>query len=232
MQKQAIIDVVIPAYNEEGTISLVVSTIPAEWVRFIVVCDNNSTDKTATVAKLAGAKVVFATQKGYGHACLEGINFLKKQEKKPDILVFIDGDFSDFPEQLPALVRPIIENEQDLVIGSRVLGQQESGAMTIPQRFGNWLSTRLIRWLYGYRFTDLGPFRAVRFERLLAMNMQDKTYGWTVEMQVKAAKMKLKCTEIAVDYRKRAAGKSKVSGTIRGTFLAGYKILWTIFKLL
>lgn len=228
-----VIDVIIPAFNEERPIGLVLAGIPRGLVREVVVCDNASTDGTAAAALRAGATVVSQPGKGYGNACLKGIEYLlqKPENEQPDIIVFIDGDYSDHPEEMPALVRPIMEEGYDLAIGSRTLGERERGAMTPQQIFGNWLATNLIKLFYGYRFTDLGPFRAIIFRKLLELNMQDKDFGWTVEMQVKAAKKKYKCTEVPVRYRKRV-GLSKVSGTIRGTILAGYKILWTIFKLL
>lgn len=228
-----IIDVIIPAYNEEESIGLVVADIPKEWVREVIVCNNASTDQTKTVAAAGGATVLDQPQKGYGSACLKGIEYVrsKPQAEQPDVIVFLDGDYSDHPEELPNLVQPIIENDVDLVIGSRALGKMESGAMMPQQVFGNWLATSLIRLFYRYEFTDLGPFRAIKWKQLLAINMEDPDFGWTVEMQVKAAKFKLKCTEVPVTYRRRV-GVSKVSGTIRGTILAGHKILWTIFKLL
>ena len=225
------IDVIIPAFNEEAAIGKVLRAIPKSLVREVVVCNNNSSDRTAEVAAANGATVLFAQEIGYGNACLKGIEYLKQKPEQPDVVVFMDGDYSDVPEEMEDLVAPIFSDNMDMVIGSRALGNLEKGAMTFPQRFGNWLATTLIRQIYNYHFTDLGPFRAIRFSSLVAMDMQDKTFGWTVEMQVKAAKMKMKTTEIAVDYRRRAGGQSKVSGTIRGTFLAGYKILWTIFKL-
>jgi glycosyltransferase involved in cell wall biosynthesis len=226
------IDVIIPAYNEEASIPLVLGDIPKKWVREVIVCNNASTDFTAEVACAKGATVVDQPRKGYGSACLKGIEYLQNKPKteQPDIVVFLDGDYSDHPEELPQLVKPIIEEGYDLVIGSRALGQLESGAMMPQQIFGNWLATTLIKVFYKYEFTDLGPFRAIKWEALLALDMQDPDFGWTVEMQVKAAKQGLKCTEIPVTYRRRV-GVSKVSGTIRGTILAGYKILWTIFKL-
>lgn len=227
----AIIDVIIPAYNEDRAIHLVVHEIPKAWVRNIIVCDNNSKDHTAEVAQKAGAIVVHEPRAGYGYACLKGMEYIAQNHPLPDIVVFLDGDHSDYPEYLPELVLPILENNKDLMIGSRALGQKEKGSMTFPQRFGNWLATRMIRFIYNYSFTDLGPFRAIRYDALLKINMQDKTYGWTVEMQVKAAKLKLHCGEIAVNYRQRI-GVSKVSGTIKGTILAGYKIIWTILKLI
>lgn len=227
------IDVIIPAYNEEAAIGKVLQAIPKTLVREVIVCNNNSKDKTAEIAAENGATVLLQTEMGYGNACLKGIEYLmqKPKSEQPDIVVFIDADYSDVPEEMPDVVNPIINNNMDMVIGSRALGNLEKGAMTFPQRFGNWLATNLIRLIYNYHFTDLGPFRAIRYSSLIAMEMEDKTFGWTVEMQVKAAKMKLKTTEVAVDYRRRAGGKSKVSGTIKGTILAGYKILWTIFKL-
>ncbi|MEM6397729.1 MAG: glycosyltransferase family 2 protein [Bacteroidota bacterium] len=227
------IDVIIPAYNEEGAIGLVVDELPKDWVREIVVCNNNSSDNTAEVARNSGATVVDQPKAGYGSACLAGMAYIedKKVEDQPDIVVFIDGDHSDYPEQLPELVRPIIEENYDMVIGSRALGELEQGAMQPQQIFGNWLATNLIKLFYRYEFTDLGPFRAIKWPQLMALGMRDPDFGWTVEMQVRAAKQKLTCTEVPVRYRRRI-GKSKVSGTIRGTILAGHKILWTIFKLL
>lgn len=231
MQSTPIIDVIIPAYNEEKSIAKVIGDIPSQLVRNIVVCNNNSTDKTKEVAKNAGALVVDALQKGYGYACLQGIEFIKSQNIKPDIVVFLDGDYSDYPEEMAELVKPILNKGNDLVIGSRALGNLEKGSMTPQQIFGNWLATTLIKMIYKYEFTDLGPFRAIRYDKLIALDMQDEDFGWTVEMQVKAAKYKLTCQEIPVRYRKRI-GKSKISGTVKGTLLAGHKILWTIFKLI
>lgn len=226
-----IIDVIIPAYNEQYAIGKVIDEISKKHVRNIIVCNNNSTDKTTEVAKTHGAIVILEKKKGYGNACLKGIEYLKSLDSTPDIVVFIDGDHSDYPEFLSELVKPILTGKADMVIGSRVLGISEKGSMTIPQRFGNWLATHMIRWIYHYTFTDLGPFRAIRYESLIALDMQDKTFGWTVEMQIKAAKQKLRCTELPVNYRQRI-GVSKVSGTVKGTILAGYKIIWTILKLI
>ena len=225
-----VIDIIIPAYNEASSVGLVIASVPKAMVRDVIICDNASTDGTADVAIAAGATVVKQPQKGYGSACLAGIAHVKKKATPPDIVVFLDADYSDHPEELPQLVDPILTNSMDLVIGSRALGNLEDGAMMPQQIFGNWLATNLIRVFYGYHFTDLGPFRAIRYTKLLELDMQDPDFGWTVEMQVKAAKQKFKCTEIPVTYRKRI-GVSKVSGTIKGTFLAGHKILWTIFKL-
>lgn len=224
-----IIDVIIPAYNEEDPIQNVIRDLP-QSVRNIVVGNNGSTDQTRERALEVGATVVDEPRTGYGSACLAAMKHVECLAIKPDIIVFIDGDYSDYPEQLEELIEPLIQG-YDLVIGSRSLGNLQKGAMTIPQVFGNWLATNLIRLIYGVEFTDLGPFRAIRYDRLLDLNMKDKDFGWTVEMQVKAAKMGLKCTEIPVDYRKRI-GVSKVSGTVKGTILAGHKILWTIFKLI
>ena len=231
--KQPIIDVIIPAYNEEESIGLVLADIPKDWVREVIVCNNASTDGTAAVAEAAGATVLLQPRKGYGSACLKGIGYIEAKPiaEQPDIIVFLDGDYSDHPEELPQLVQPIWSDDVDLVIGSRALGKMESGAMMPQQVFGNWLATNLIRLFYRYDFTDLGPFRAIKWQQLVAIKMEDPDFGWTVEMQVKAAKFKLKCTEVPVTYRRRV-GISKVSGTIRGTILAGHKILWTIFKLL
>jgi len=223
--------VIIPAFNEENAVGKVVKAIPKDWVEEIVVVNNNSTDQTRQSAENQGALVLDQPIKGYGNACLKGIEYVKSKTEKPDIIVFLDADYSDYPEQLPELVKPILEEEMHMVIGSRALGKREGGSMTFPQVFGNWLATRLIRLFYGYRFTDLGPFRAIRWDKLMEINMQDKTFGWTVEMQVKAAKMKMKCTEVPMAYRNRI-GKSKVSGTVYGTIMAGYKILYTIFKYL
>lgn len=227
------VDVIIPAYNEEDSIGKVIADIPKSLVRNILVCNNGSTDKTAEVAAGAGAIVLDQPVKGYGSACLKGIAYLTSKDlnDQPDIVVFLDGDYSDHPEEMPELIAPIVNNNFDLVIGSRTLGRLEKGAMMPQQIFGNWLATTLIRFFYQYNFTDLGPFRAVKWTSLQQMEMADPNFGWTVEMQVKAARLKLKSTEIPVTYRRRI-GVSKVSGTVKGTILAGFKILWTIFKLL
>lgn len=223
------IDIIIPAYNEEGAIGAVLDEIPKEQVRHIIVCDNGSTDRTAAVAETHGAVVVHQPLRGYGNACLKGMAHIAALSSPPDIVVFLDGDHSDHPGQLPRLVGPIVDGNAALVIGSRVLGRAESGSLTPQQRFGNWLATLLMRWIYGVRYTDLGPFRAIRYDALLRLGMADRTYGWTVEMQVKAAKMGLPSAEVPVDYRQRI-GQSKVSGTVRGTIGAGYRILLTIFR--
>ena len=230
MRPHLLIDVIIPAYNESASIGKVIGDIPRELVRDILVCNNNSTDATASVAAASGAIVIDQPLRGYGNACLAGMAYIKERpvDMQPDIIVFIDGDYSDYPQEMKALLSPIREGK-DMVIGSRVKGNPDRGSLTIPQRFGNWLATRLIHMMYGFRFSDLGPFRAIRWQKLLSLDMQDKNYGWTVEMQVKALQHHLACAEVPVSYRKRI-GTSKVSGTVKGSILAGYKILWTIFK--
>lgn len=220
--------VIIPAHNEEQSIGLVLAEIP-DYVLETIVVDNASTDNTGNVASSHGATIVQEGQKGYGYACLRGMEYAAKLN--PDIVVFLDGDYSDYPGEMDTVIRPICEDETDFVVGSRARGMRQFGSMTIPQVFGNWLATRLIHLFYNEKFTDLGPFRAIRYESLLALDMRDKTYGWTVEMQLKAARMGLRCKEVPVNYRRRV-GVSKVSGTVKGTVMAGYKILWTIFKYL
>ncbi|MGB3075779.1 MAG: glycosyltransferase family 2 protein [Chitinophagales bacterium] len=226
-----IVDVIIPAFNEQESIGMVIAGIDKQLVREIVVADNNSTDQTSVNATNAGATVLLEKRKGYGAACLKGMSYLQNKSVPPDIVIFIDGDYSDFPEEMSQLIEPIVKNDIDFVIGSRALGNRERGAMQPQQVFGNWLATRLLYLFYGVRFTDLGPFRAIKWEELQSLGMVDKNYGWTVEMQLKAAKNKLICTEIPVSYRRRI-GISKVSGTVKGTILAGYKIITTIFKYL
>lgn len=223
------IGVIIPAFNEENAVAEVINEIPRDWVNEIVVVDNNSKDNTAEKAKEAGAIVLLERRQGYGWACLKAIDYFEQKTDQPDIIVFMDADHSDYPEELPQVVSPIIDNNMDMVIGSRALGNKEHGSMTPQQVFGNWLATRLLKLLYGVRFTDLGPFRAIKFDKLLQVQMKDKTYGWTVEMQVKAAKKRFKCCEVPVNYRQRI-GISKVSGTVKGTIGAGYKILFTLIK--
>ncbi len=223
------VKVIIPAFNEENAVGKVIEDIPKNLVTEIVVVNNASTDQTAVIASKAGATVLHEPEKGYGRACIRGINYLNQGETKPDAVVFLDADYADHPEEMSKLVTPISNGNYDLVVGSRALGQRDSGSMTVPQVFGNWLATKLLNTIYGATFTDLGPFRAIRFNTLIALDMQDRTYGWTVEMQLKAAKQRLAYLEVPVDYRVRT-GKSKISGTIKGTILAGYKILWTIFK--
>ena len=223
-----IIDVVIPAYNEEQSIGLVLADIP-DRVRAVTVVDNASTDRTAEVASRAGAIVVSQPEKGYGAACLKGLETVYAAMPPAEIIVFLDGDYSDHPEEMDEVVRPILEGRADLVIGSRSLGNRERGSMTVPQVFGNWLATRMMRVMYNSEFTDLGPFRAVTREALERINMRDRDFGWTVEMQVKALKLGISYTEVPVSYRRRI-GVSKVSGTFRGAVSAGYKIITTILR--
>ena len=222
------IKVIIPAFNEADSIGLVIQDIP-DLVEEVIVVSNNSTDQTEENARKAGATVLSETRKGYGYACLKGMHYVAAQAEKPDIIVFLDGDYSDYPEQLSAIIQPILQENIDFVIGARVDRLREEGSMTFPQIFGNWLATRLMRLFFGVRFTDLGPFRAIKYEKLLALKMEDKTYGWTVEMQLKAIKQKLSYVEVPVNYRNRI-GVSKVSGTVKGAVMAGVKILGWIFK--
>lgn len=228
MSSGLLVDVIIPAFNEEKSIPKVISAIPS-WVRHIVVANNNSTDSTAEVAQKSGAIVVFEGQKGYGKACLTAMDWIKSQEVQPDVLVFLDGDFSDYPEEMGLLIKPIEEGKADMVIGSRALGNRERGSMTLPQVFGNWLATTLMRWIQGAHYSDLGPFRAIGWKKLLELEMRDENYGWTIEMQIKAHQRGLRYLEVPVTYRKRI-GVSKVSGTVKGVIGAGYKIILTIFK--
>jgi len=223
-----IIKVIIPAFNEEDSIKHVINDIP-DIVDEVIVVSNNSTDNTEKNAKGSGATVLVEPQKGYGYACLKGMDYIAQQEKKAGIIVFLDGDYSDYPEELVKIVNPIIEDDVDFVVGARVKELREKGSMTLPQIFGNWLATSLMRLFFRSTFTDLGPFRAIKYSKLLDLKMEDKTYGWTVEMQLKALKQKFTYREIPVNYRNRI-GVSKVSGTIKGAIFAGVKILWWIFK--
>lgn len=223
-----IIKVIIPAYNEQDSIANVINDIP-KTVEEVIVISNNSTDNTNLNAKNAGATVLKESRRGYGYACLKGMDYIAKKEIKPDIIVFLDGDYSDYPEQLTEIIAPILNDDKDFVIGTRVKKLRESGSMTPQQVFGNWLATFLMKLFFGAKFTDLGPFRAIKYNKLLALKMEDKTYGWTVEMQLKVLKQKMSYLEIPVKYRNRI-GVSKVSGTIKGTIFAGVKILGWIFK--
>ncbi len=220
--------VIIPAFNEAQSIGKVIAEIP-DLVSEIIVVNNNSTDNTPGVATAAGATVLLEEQMGYGYACLKGINYASKRSKTPDIIVFMDGDYSDFPEDLHKVIAPILAGEADFVIGARDKVLREEGSMTPQQVFGNWLATFLMKLLFKAKFTDLGPFRAIRYEQLIALEMEDKTYGWTVEMQLKVLKKKIAYAEVPVRYKKRI-GISKVSGTIKGSIFAGIKILGWIFK--
>ena len=222
------IDVVIPALNEEASLPLVLAALPRPPVRRVVVADNGSRDGTARVAREGGAIVVAAERRGYGSACLAGLDHLRRHDP-PDVVVFVDADFSDHPDELPRLVAPILAGEADLVIGSRVLGEREPGALLPQARAGNLVACLLIRLLYGHRYTDLGPFRAARWDALERLGMADPNFGWTAEMQVKALRHRLRVSEVPVSYRKRV-GVSKITGTIAGTVRAGYKILWTVLR--
>lgn len=223
------IDVIIPAFNEEDAIAQVIDEIPKDIVREIVVVNNASKDKTKEVAQSAGATVIDEMNPGYGSACLKGIQYLKEKETPPDVVVFLDGDHSDYPHEMRNLIQPIKDNKADFVLGSRALGKKEKGAMTIPQVFGNALATFILRTFYRQKTTDLGPFRAIKYATLLSLNMVDRNYGWTVEMQIKAAQQNVRFLEIPVNYRNRI-GQSKISGTVKGVLGAGYKILYTLFK--
>ena len=220
--------VIIPAYNEEKSIAKVIQDLPSS-VDEIVVVSNNSSDETIDVAKKAGATVLTEKRRGYGYACLKGISYIKSQSIKPDIIVFLDGDYSDYPNELNKLIVPITNEDFDFVLGARSKKLREKGSMTIPQIFGNWLATSLMAFFFNSKFTDLGPFRAIKYNKLIDLNMKDKTYGWTVEMQLKAIKRNYLYKEIHVKYRNRI-GISKVSGTLKGTIFAGIKILYWIVK--
>jgi len=225
---QQTIDVVIPAFNEEDSLALVVGDVPRPPVRRVVVCDNNSSDRTAEVAREAGAEVVHEKRPGYGSACLRALDHIRSSGP-PDIVVFLDGDYSDHPEELPRLLAPILSDEADLVIGSRTLGRRERGALLPQARAGNLVACLLIRLLYGHRYTDLGPFRAIGWPALERLEMIDTNFGWTAEMQVKALRHGLRVTEEPVSYRRRV-GVSKITGTLYGTVMAGYKILATVLR--
>lgn len=224
--KSQTIDVIIPALNEEESLPLVLQEIPKDWVRRVIVVDNGSRDRTKEVAEENGAIVLREDERGYGAACLAGLEFLK--QNPPDIVVFLDGDHSDYPSELPRLVEPILYDDIELVIGSRTIGKRQKGALLPQAIFGNKLACFLVENLYGYQFSDLGPFRAITWKALEEINMKDRDFGWTVEMQVKAAKKGISAIEVPVSYRPRI-GVSKVTGTVKGSVKAGYKILYTIF---
>ncbi|MEM7137135.1 MAG: glycosyltransferase family 2 protein [Myxococcota bacterium] len=220
-----VVDVVIPALNEEQALPRVIADIPRPFVRRVVVADNGSTDHTAAVAKEAGAEVVFEPERGYGAACLAALSHVAPDP--PDVIVFLDGDYSDHPAELVDLVAPIAAERADLVVGSRVTGQRTAGALTLQQRVGNAIACRALRWLYRAEYTDLGPFRAIRWDTLCSLAMADRDFGWTVEMQIKAAKCRVRHQEVPVSYRPRI-GDSKISGTLVGSVKAGAKILWLL----
>ena len=220
------IAVIIPALNEEDSLPLVIRDLPRDLIQEIIVVDNGSTDQTPNLARGLGCRVIDEPQRGYGQACLKGMSSLSERVQ---IVVFIDGDYSDHAEQLPVVIEPIVRQGYDLVIGSRLLGQREKGAMTPIAYFGNRLACFLIKKFWGVSYTDLGPFRAITLEALRKLNMRDGDFGWTIEMQIKAIWYGLKIKEVPVDYRKRR-GHSKISGTLPGILGASKKILWTIFK--
>jgi len=222
------IDVISPVFNEAGSLPLVLADVPRPPARRIVVADNNSTDGSAEVARAHGALVVPAPRQGYGSACLAALAYLRENDP-PDVVVFLDADYSDHPDELPLLVEPILEGRADVVIGSRVLGEREPGALLPQARMGNWIACTLIRLLYRHRYTDLGPFRAATWEALERVGMRDPDFGWTAELQVKALRHRLRVVEVPVSYRRRV-GVSKITGTIRGTIRAGYKILRTVLR--
>jgi len=221
--------VIIPALNEERAIGKVLTHIPDNIAAEVVVVDNNSSDATAEIAGNFGATVVHESRKGYGFACLKGIEYIMSRPRKTDIVVFLDADYSDYPQEMPGLIKPIIEQGYDMVIGSRSLGKSEKGAIHWHQALGNRLATALINGLYRTHYTDLGPFRAIKFDKLLTLRMEEKRHGWTAEMQAKAARQRLRCLEIPVTYRARI-GTSKISGTVKGALCAGYNILSTVLK--
>lgn len=222
-----IVDAVIPALNEEESLGSVLDSIPRPPIRHVIVADNGSTDATARIAGDRGAIVVTEKHRGYGAACLRALDALAQDP--PDIVLFLDADGSDDPSEAAAVLAPIVDGRADLVVGSRVLGRSDPGALTPHARFGNGLATRLLALLYGARYTDLGPFRAIRYEALMALHMRDRDFGWTVEMQIKAARQGLRHVEVPVRYRRRI-GRSKISGTLGGSVRAGVKILATVFR--
>lgn len=227
MVKNKKVCVLIPAFNEDGSISKVIRDIPKDIADEVVVVDNGSTDQTPREAVDSGARLIREDFRGYGAACLKGLASIED----PDIVVILDADYSDYPEQMERLVGPIANDEADLVIGSRVLGKREKGALAPQAYWGNKLAIFLIKLFFKHRFTDMGPFRAIRYRSIMKLDMKDRDFGWNAEMQVKAIKNGLRIKEVPVDYRRRI-GASKISGTLSGTFKAGFKIIWTIFKLL
>ncbi len=220
------ITALIPALNEEDSIGLVITDLP-DCVDQIIVCDNGSSDNTAQVAQDAGAQVVMQCERGYGSACLKAVEAV---DEDCDILLYIDGDYSDFPEEAIKLLQPIAEDTADFVVGSRMITRDSHNALPPASVFGNWLTSQLIYLIWGVRFTDIGPFRAIRFSSYKSIDMKDRNFGWTTEMQVKAVKQGLRCQEVPVSYRARKVGQSKVSGTISGSIRAGVKFLWIILR--
>ena len=219
--------VIIPAFNEAKAIGQVIGDIPDAWVDEVVVVNNASTDATERNARAAGATVVREPEPGYGAACLRGLAYAATRQ--PEIIVFLDGDYSDHPNELPRLVRPIVRGEADFVVGSRIRGDSEPGALLPQARIGNRLACTLMRLIWDVSYTDLGPFRAIRYDALQYLQMQDRTFGWTIEMQIKAAEAGLQIQEVPVSYRRRV-GVSKITGTLQGTLRASAKILWTIAR--
>ena len=218
--------VIIPAYNEEQAIGHVIDDIPKEIIAKIIVVDNGSNDNTAQNAENAGAFVVREEKRGYGQACLKGIENLPADT---EIVVFLDGDYSDYPEDMIELLKPIVNDKADMTLGSRIIGERKKGALMIHSSFGNRLASFLIKLFWGFRFTDLGPFRAIKYQSLKEIGMKDTNFGWTVEMQIKAVINKLRIVELPVRYKKRI-GQSKITGTVRGSIKAGLKITYTIIK--
>ncbi len=225
MYKEKRVSVIIPALNEELSLPMVINDLPENIADEIIVVDNGSTDSTVSAAENAGARVLKENTRGYGAACQKGIS----SAQDPDIIVILDGDYSDYPDRITLLLDPLIDRDFDMVIGSRVLGEAEKGSLTLPQIIGNKLTAWLIARLTGFKYTDMGPFRAIKNEKLKGLKMADKNYGWNVEMQIKAVKQGFKIKEVPVDYRKRV-GKSKVSGTVSGVMKAGVKIIYSVFK--
>jgi glycosyltransferase involved in cell wall biosynthesis len=218
--------VLIPALNEEKTLPLVLGDIPRGIASEVVVIDNGSSDRTPAIAEERGATVLYEQKKGYGHPCLKGIEYLKASP--PHVVVFLDGNYSDHPDEMAGIIEPILKDDYDMVLGSRVMGCAEKGALRFPVRFGNLLATTLIRILYGFRYTDLGPFRAIKFNKLLQLDMQDNL-GWTVEMQVKAVKCGFRIKAVTVSYR-AGKGRSKFPGNITGIIRIGYRVLKAVFS--
>jgi len=219
--------VIIPALNEEQSIGRVLDALPKELRAGVVVVDNGSTDRTSEIAAERGARVVREPRRGYGAACLAGIAALRE----PEAVAFLDADYSDDPSLVSALVRPVLEGKADLVIGSRMLGEREPGALPPHSLFGNWLAGMILTHLYGQPTTDLGPLRAIRYSTLQRLRMQDRGYGWTMEMQAKAARLRARTMEMAVPYRKRI-GRSRITGSLRASIQAGVVILGTAFRFL